>query len=226
MFENMFENAIDVKTSEGIGVVTNPRKTDIPRGLYVLFSNPPTDRDVTCVSYDIRTSKKGKNYIKCFQYVPTDAFHEFKSLINNELIKEKIEEILLNMPEKYRRQIRDFLISGKVTTNEIIFYSGKIPLREYNDNIYIAVVDENGIYEYGDVHYDLNYIKPDNVLVLKNRYKVMGQLVKIGGEEYIIVRDKKLSKFISFVEKLNLNDEIKEKIIDRFMQKFYGGEKE
>ena len=74
---------------------TQDERWEIKQGMIVLFSNPPSEiTQIYITAYQLRTSQRGKKYLKCFQWLTKEQY--------NELVKQR-ERLILEKKEIYRQ---------------------------------------------------------------------------------------------------------------------------
>jgi len=214
-----------------IGVVTDPKSSTVHRGVVMLFSNPPSAAsvEVACVDYEERQSQQGKTYVKCFSWVPTKELNNLIKELELKLVKERINTITSQLPEKYREPIKKFLETGEapVLTNAVIFYGGTIPIATPYDEAYLVIVERSGSVHKTtpNVWGETKIISPPNAFVLKlNQYESIPeipqtQIVSVGGSDFLITWNSKVGKALKTLMELPLTDELKRKILYKISKK-------
>ncbi len=149
--EYMFAKTVVGKNGV-IGIVT----TGSRKGYVMLFprdKQPEINKEVACLETKFRVSQNTKKeYIFCPKYVYKHDIPKAIEELNRILKNKKLYEYVLHFPAKYTEVVKALLQKGIIVKgNYILIYSGKVPIVDVNEQVYVAIIDlnEGSFYEYG-----------------------------------------------------------------------------
>jgi len=215
-----------VKVAVGVGDDGTPigRVADGDNtGMVVLFGEekPEPGTIVFCTSYDVRTSRKGKNYVKCFKWVKTEEeVEEEKRRCRERRLKRLEEAAKLVLPPDLEEFAGDF-VNGRMpeeAMEKIILYAyRRVGVR---DPGFIVVTVDHRVYEFGSEVYsddDVRYVHPDYQLRSGRVFgRIPGSMV-VRGWVLIPRKYERLVKAIEEVDSLLIKEETTSAVVDKIL---------
>jgi len=209
------------------------------KGMVVLFKNPPADdligKKIMCTEYEIRESKTGKQYIKCFLYILPELYEEIKTKCKTVVAEKTAEKIASEFPEKYRDTIKNALLNGLPDTAPedilVLGIGGILTNSKHPDeDVPVLLVTKDKIYMHGFANPESMMFMSKNMLILKHPKELLiNSVEKIPGARYISDFDivimpstEKHNKLLTVLEKINsmslpadVERELTEKVIEK-----------